>query len=236
MSFKAVGIELTRQGLREHAQGLDLSWANSVTLHHTATPSLAQRPNGFSRQHIVNIADFYKNKLGWSSGPHLFIDDSERPFKAMTPLSHRGVHARSYNYYSIGLEVLGNYDHEDANSGRGFLCWQNAARAVSIILKQLGLMPDKRSILFHRDDPKTNKTCPGRNISKDAFLELVRRADDQGSTIADTPGSDNEEIFQALDWQLDQIHKEDPRDDDEKFDQSARLKNIKFLFEKLANL
>lgn len=145
-------------------------WAKGVTLHHTASPSLAQRPSGLSYQHMENIADFYRNKLGWSAGPHLFIDDNR--VIGMSPLDEKGTHARSFNSTHIGIEVLGDYDSEDPKSGRGLKCWTNAAIVTSSLLKWLGL-PDS-AFNFHRDDPKTNKTCPGGKVTREWVLGLMQ--------------------------------------------------------------
>ena len=75
-------------------------------MHHTAAPSLAQRPRGLTIQHIRNIQNYYQSQLGWSSGPHLFIDDDQ--IFGMSSLERRGIHAVSFNRTHIGIEVLGN--------------------------------------------------------------------------------------------------------------------------------
>lgn len=139
-----------------------------IVIHHCAEPSLLQRPNGFEYQHMVNLKDFYKSK-GWSAGPHLFIDDDQ--VWTFSPLTSRGIHAVSFNSNSIGIEMLGNYDSEDPKSGRGYNVIQTTVAIVKLLLKRLQL--DKSCIRFHRDDPKTSKTCPGNNITKEWFLSLL---------------------------------------------------------------
>jgi hypothetical protein len=141
----------------------------AICIHHCAAPSLAQRPHGFLDQHMLNLQDFYEGK-GWSAGPHLFIDDDQA--WVFTPLNQRGVHAVSFNSYALGIEMLGDYDTEDPTSGRGAQVLDTTARVVDLLLAKLNLTKDK--ILFHRDDPKTNKTCPGRKIRKDWFLDLIQ--------------------------------------------------------------
>lgn len=77
-------------GLRKHWPRLDSlhlpfylatikppTWATSITLHHCGAPSLAQRSNGFSAQHLANLRHFYEVNKGWSSAPHLFVDDDQ---------------------------------------------------------------------------------------------------------------------------------------------------------------
>lgn len=164
------------------------AWAKSVTVHHCAAPSLAQRPNGFLDQHLRNLEDFYKNTKGWSAGPHGFIDEDE--IHGMSPFTAPGVHAVSFNRSSIGFEMLGDYDVEDPATGRGLLVCITTAFAVHATLEWLGLPINDRTVLFHRDDPKTSKTCPGTKVKKDWFLDLVRQASPaQRPTIPTAPAS-----------------------------------------------
>lgn len=140
-----------------------------IVIHHCAEPSLAQRPHGFLDQHMLNLRDYYDGK-GWGAGPHLFTDDDQ--IWTFSPLTARGVHAVSFNATGIGIEMLGDYDTEDPWSGRGLAVLQTTAAAVKALMQRLGL--NERAIRFHRDDPKTSKTCPGKKITKDAFLALLK--------------------------------------------------------------
>ncbi len=178
MAFDNVGKVWTPASLAEYLESRAVpEWIDSITIHHTAAPSLAQRPKGFTIQHIRNIQDYYSRpkskggKLGWSSGPHLFIDEDE--IFGMTDFRRKGIHARSFNGRSLGIEVLGDYDIEDPNSGRGKACWTNAAETVRVLLKWLGLKKNKSTILFHNEDPTTKKSCPGTRIEKKWFLDLI---------------------------------------------------------------
>lgn len=150
------------------------SWCKAICMHHTAAPSLAQRPKGLFAQHIKNIQDFYMQK-GWKSGPHLFIDEDQ--IFGMTPLTLQGIHAASFNSYAIGIEVLGDYDLEFCDRGRGLECWKTAAATVKILTEWLDIPIQQNKILFHRDDPKTRKTCPGTRVTKPWFIDLVRNID-----------------------------------------------------------
>jgi N-acetylmuramoyl-L-alanine amidase CwlA len=162
---------LSIEAFKQHVAGLKLSWKPKfVVIHHTAAPSLAQRPNGFTEQHMRNIESFYEEK-GWSAGPHLFIDDDQ--VWLFSTLEKKGVHAVAFNVNGIGIEMLGNYDVEDPKSGRGYLIITNTAKAVAILLKKLGLTND--SIRFHRDDPNTSKTCPGTKVEKSWFINEVKK-------------------------------------------------------------
>lgn len=168
-----IGQPLDLAALGFYMQALRLgSWRPSfVVIHHCAAPSLAQRPHGFQPQHMRNLKDYYESK-GWSAGPHMFIDEDQAWL--FSPLTARGVHAVSFNSDSWGLEMLGDYDTEDPWSGRGLQVLTLAAQVTAILLRKL--QRDSAAVRFHRDDPRTTKTCPGSRISKDRFLSLVDSA------------------------------------------------------------
>lgn len=182
MGYENVGRVWTPNSLKEYLGTINKpSWCKAVTLHHTGAPSLAQRKDGLRREHIDNICHYYKNKMRWSAGPHLFTDEDQ--IWGMSDLRKQGVHAVSFNSMSIGIEVLGDYNTEDPGSGRGLACWQTTAAATKVLLDWLGLKANERTVLFHRDDPKTTKTCPGSKVKKEWVLKLINEA-----TIEPKPG------------------------------------------------
>ena len=127
MSYNNVGKVWTPDSFGEYLKTLKKpDWAKAVCLHHTAAPSLAQRPKGFTIQHIENMRDFYKG-MGWKSGPHLYTDEDQ--IFGMTPLTETGVHAVSFNRSAIGIEALGFYSKGQENpiSGRGLQVWQTTS-------------------------------------------------------------------------------------------------------------
>ncbi len=212
MSFSLVGTQWNLAGFEKYLSKTDTGWSDSVTIHHTGFPDLAMRKKGLTAQHIRNIRDYYKGK-GWSGGPHLFIDDLD--ISGMNPLNERGVHARSFNSKSIGIEVLGNYDNEDPKSGRGWECWKLTAKVVAAILNAKGLPATKATILFHRDDPKTSKTCPGNKIEKVWFIALVKGEMEGKPDQPDEPEDECDEHLKGIAWQVEQIKKEFQTMDDE---------------------
>jgi len=186
VGYENVGRIWTPESLAQYLATINKpEWCRAITLHHTGAPSLAQRPLGFTIQHIENIRDYYHNDKGWSGGPHLFIDDDQ--IFGMSDLRRYGVHAVSFNRTAIGIEVLGDYDREDPKSGRGLACWQTAAGAVRVLLDWLGLEATEKTVLFHRDDPLTTKSCPGTLVKKDWVLALVGRPIEVRSTETDRP-------------------------------------------------
>lgn len=170
-------------------------WAKSVTLHYTASPSLAQRPHGFTAQHIENIRDFYVRKYGWNRGPHFFTDEDD--IFGMTPPTIQGIHAASFNSTSIGTEALGLYDKgcEDPKSGRGLAVWKTTASCNRAILDWLGLPVNKDTVKFHRHDPKTTKTCPGTLVDLDWVIGLILEA--KPGSLPDTAEPDTGSFMDA---------------------------------------
>ena len=73
-----VGLSFTASQFDTYCHSLQWNaWRPSfIVLHNTATPSLAQRPNGFTAQHMQNFVTFYRDQQRWSAGPHLFIADT----------------------------------------------------------------------------------------------------------------------------------------------------------------
>jgi len=184
-----VGRSFTIGGFREYVSGLNWeAWRPYfIVLHHTAVPSLAQRPQGLTHQHILHLEKYYRDEMGWSAGPHLFVDDWL--IWVFTPLTTPGVHAKSFNAHSLGVEMLGNYDVEAFDSGRGLAVQQNAVAAIAILSEVLKINPE--SMMCHRDEPNTSKTCPGNNVDKDVFIRAVK------DYLAGEPYAGSLPIFQA---------------------------------------
>lgn len=168
-----IGTPCTVAQFADHIASLQLdAWRPSlVCIHHCAAPSLAQRPVGFLPQHMLNLQAFYESK-GWSAGPHLFTDEDQAWL--FSPLDRRGVHAVSFNSSAWGIEMLGDYDIEDPWAGRGLNVLTLTAKITALLLRKIG--GDVHDIRFHRDDPKTTKSCPGRRIDKSRFVALVAAA------------------------------------------------------------
>lgn len=176
MGFENVGKVWTPAQLRDYLATIQKpAWCRAITLHHTGIPSLEQRPVGFNEQHIRNMASYYRDKLGWSAGPHLFIDDDQ--CWGMTDFRQYGIHAKSYNAFSIGIEVLGNYDVEPPNVGRGLNCWKTAAAAAKVILEWIGREPLIRdTVYFHRHEPDAGKDCPGKKVLESWAIDMIKAA------------------------------------------------------------
>lgn len=141
-----------------------LSWnawrPSLIILHNTAIPSLDQRPNGFTEQHMKNLETYYRDTNRWSAGPHLFVDDKR--IWVFTPLTVSGVHSPSYNKLALGVEMLGNYETESFSSGRGKKVRKNTVAAIATLSAILGIDPE--TMKLHREDTRTTHHCPGNNV------------------------------------------------------------------------
>ena len=172
MGYDLTGESWTTDEFLEYVSNLDLTWANSVTIHHTYNPDLKARPRGWQPSHLKNLRYYYQNILGWSAGPHLFTDENK--VFGLCSLEKKGVHAVSFNHDSIAIEMLGNYDEESPTSGRGLDVVRLTAKTVAILLEKIDTKATSETVKFHRDDPRTYKTCPGNLLEKEWFLSLVK--------------------------------------------------------------
>ncbi len=137
-------------------------------LHNTVMPTLAQRPDGFSETMLRGLLDFYTKDRKWNGGPHLFVDRTR--IWVFNTLTEPGIHARSWNKESIGVELLGDYDIELLDDR----VRDNAVSAIAALAEALDI--DGTQVRFHRDDPATRQSCPGKNVSKDDFVDRVVKA------------------------------------------------------------
>jgi hypothetical protein len=159
------------QSLCDYVQAIDLSqWSPSfVVLHNTSIPSIAQRPNGFTSQHMINFCQYYSG-MDWHAGPHAFVD--QNGVWIFSPLSAPGVHSPSFNRISWGIEQLGEFDNEPYDSGPGAAIRDNAVFLMAALHVKAGL--DSHTLRFHKEDPKTtHKDCPGRNCQKEDVIQRV---------------------------------------------------------------
>ena len=103
-----VGNRMTIAELKTYLESLSFTSFKPqfVVVHHTASPNLSQRPNGFTDQHLINLKYYYEHVMNWNGAPHFFIDD--KGIIVFQALNKPGVHAKSYNSNSLGIEMLKN--------------------------------------------------------------------------------------------------------------------------------
>lgn len=150
-----------------------------VTVHHTGAPSLAQwqgyqtrKPPISDEQWLRNLASYYGNELRWSSAPHFFF--TPKHYCVLSPPERRGIHAVSFNALSWGVEMVGNFDREEMTDElRERYVTGVACLHVATGLKVSPYKYATQGIHFHRNDPKTSKTCPGTKINQVDFTARV---------------------------------------------------------------
>jgi hypothetical protein len=168
-----VGTAFSPADFDDYCHGLQwTAWRPTfVVVHNTQIPSLAQRTDGLTKQHILGLESFYRDTQKWKAGPHLFVDD--RQIWVFTPLTVSGTHSPSWNKVALGVEMLGDFEKEPFDAGRGLAVRRNAVAAVATLCGVLGL--DPQTIRLHREDPLTTHACPGKNVRK---LEIIQEVQD----------------------------------------------------------
>jgi hypothetical protein len=167
-----VGISYSAEEFDSYCHALSWStWRPSfIALHNTASPSLSQRPHGLTKQHILNLEHYYRDEKAWKAGPHLFVDDKQ--IWVFTPLTVSGRHSPSWNKLALGVEMLGDYDKDEFDSGRGLKVQKNAVAAIATLSAMLGLDPG--TMRLHKEDPLTTHACPGKKVNKNKFIQAVQ--------------------------------------------------------------
>lgn len=187
MAWPAIKKFLTPAEFKAYVDTLDFSqWKPiGIVIHNTATPNL-KRWHDFPRHHWMNMLEnYYHNELGWSGGPHLFIDDGADGIGLFNPLNRIGVHSPSFNMQWLGFEHVGDYAVEDDDAGPGLKVKQNGIAAMAIVCAKLGIDPTTH-IKLHKEDPRTDHDCPGKDMAQDkaqiiqSIIEYMGAAGDHG--------------------------------------------------------
>lgn len=188
---------LTPDQFKKHVAELDFtSWKPiGIVWHNTASPDL-KRWHDYPRIHWMTGLESYYKGLGWNGGPHLFCDDGDDGIGLFNPLNRRGTHSPSFNAQYVGIEHVGDYNVEDDDSGAGLKVKTNGIIATAILCARLGIPVDGEHIKLHKEDPRTDHDCPGKNMARDkaksiqAVLEYMGTGGDHSPVwdqVADTP-------------------------------------------------
>jgi hypothetical protein len=168
-----LGIGFSLADFRKYVDTLTLKgWKPSlIVLHNTGVPNLQTLPEGFEESTIVGFVKFFTEVQHWNGAPHLFIDDNK--IWVINPLTRSGIHSPSWNKTSIGISMLGDYNTESIETGRGKIVQDNTVAAIAMLEKKFKISPD--SLKFHSEDRLTRKVCPGKNVNKNSFIAETRR-------------------------------------------------------------
>jgi len=173
--------------LGAYIRGLNYSsWRPSnFVVHNTASPTLDQWWHGGTspKQRMINLQNYYENDMGWSAGPHFFIDGES--WWCMTPTNVKGVHSPSWNGTMLGFEHVGDYQVESATTGMGAKVQQMGYDLCAICCEFFGWDPEK--LKFHYEDPNTDHACPGDNMIKSVYIDCVQQTMGEGGDHGQLP-------------------------------------------------
>jgi hypothetical protein len=172
-----------------------------IVLHHTWKPTVAEWRGVASMKGMQN----YYRGLGWTAAPHIYVGPDK--IWLATPMSEVGIHAGSGNSgywnngkwsYSIGLELVGNYDRQRPSG----VLWEQAKAVMGELSKRLGIDPQPL-IYFHRDF--SSKSCPGWAITKEwvwgevqAYVNNAKPPKPPQIGEIGTPTPEEEELMERL--------------------------------------
>jgi len=147
--------------------------ATKLVIHHTWKPTVKDWKG---QSTFLGIKKYYEGKL-WTRGPHIFI--APDGIWLMTDMQKDGYHAGIVgNWRSIGIEVVGDYDH---------VKWENPIKELALFVidsLQRKLNISDNEIKFHRD--YSTKSCPGNAITKEWLMQELQRY--RGDLYSDIPG------------------------------------------------
>lgn len=144
-----------------------------VVLHHTVIPTIEQWNGEVTMRGMQN----YYRSLGWGSAPHIYV--APDGIWLATPMYNVGIHAGVGNSgiwngkwsYSIGVEMVGNYDNEKPEG----IVW-DLTKIVLRSLSEVLHIPIEKLLYFHRDF--SGKSCPGNAVSKKWVIDEVTKVED----------------------------------------------------------
>lgn len=201
--FLYIGNALTADEFTKYVESYNFGSnpPNFIVVHHTAIPYTMAAPapgrnlsgawdaneNGLNEAQIKqrrlrkvhNMKEYYRTRLLWDRGPHLFIDD--RYIYLFTPMYNVGIHAKQGNAYtwkgklnySIGIEVIGHY----TNARWPKPIEDLVGHAIAVLKRRLGtfdLVHKKWAggISGHRDYNKP--ACPGDAITNQYMIQVAQ--------------------------------------------------------------
>lgn len=173
-----VGIGYTAAQFAAYVDNLRwTSWRPQFcVLHHSGLPTLGEWKSGYPiGQRLQNLVHYYRDIMGWSAGPHLFVADDL--IWCFTPLTAPGVHSPSWNLVSIGVEAVGDYrpGYDNWSADPGLKVAENTIAALASLHHVLGIAPE--TMKLHLEDPLTShKECPGSQVGKSEIIARVRAA------------------------------------------------------------
>jgi hypothetical protein len=174
---------------KSYLHGLNYNnWRPSgIVQHNTASPTLHQWWNSVPpAERMDNLISYYRDEMGWSAGPHCFVDGVS--YWVLTDFNVSGVHSPSWNATRLGIEMVGDYDTESDESGMGKQVMDMTVALFGECCAYFGWEPNNDKIKQHKEDPNTDHDCPGENVVKSEFLtDVTNYMGDGGDHMPESP-------------------------------------------------
>lgn len=171
-------------------------WPQFFVAHNTAAPYI--KPPVTPAQRVINLGHYYRNNLGWSSGPNLIVI-LDRVYVG-TPLAYPGTNSPGFNGKGLGVEVEGDYDGTHSPfSGDGFKSWSTAAWVYAELSEWLGIPINTTNLKLHKEDSRSTHDCPGKHITKKWLMTLIEGA--QGKVSEPATRAEPKQIFDVKEIQ-----------------------------------
>ena|SRR3990172_1240520 len=130
---------------------------DNIIIHHSGNTDTPEK-----------IRELHVEKNGWDDiGYHFMISREGQVFTGRK-LETIGAHVKRFNESSIGICLLGNFDNEEPQESQ-LLALNNL---INNLMEEIGL--EDSCIKLHRDFEDVEKSCPGKNISKELILSQTR--------------------------------------------------------------
>ena len=168
------GIARTREQTLERINALQWTdWRpQGITLHNTALPTLAQwaETGAAHDARIRNLQEFYEQT---KAGTPARTGSSRATGSIGSPIrSVPGIHSRCFNKTRFGIEMVGDYNKEEFNSGDGAMVRDNAVFLIAALNLKFNFDPG--DLTFHVECKKDNHDCPGKKVVKADVISRVR--------------------------------------------------------------
>ena len=148
-------------------------WLEALVIHHTWKPV----ESDWSGLSTMNGMKKYYERLGWDSGPHLFVcigspDPKNDGIWLMSNLEEVGIHAGECNSVSWGMEIVGNYDVKPWSADlKNFLY-----TLIPVIMKKINVNSITIDNLRGHRECNSPKTCPGKMIDMNVLRNDLQKA------------------------------------------------------------
>lgn len=155
--FNKLTIEQVKQLLKNTERKI-----NQIHIHHTWKPD---KKDYKGEETIRAIWRYHTRQNGWIDIGYHFEVDPDGTIWDGRPLDINPASIKGHNKGAVAIAIIGNFDEEQLVSPQR----EAVIKLIMTIQDVLGLTNE--DIIFHRE--YSSKTCPGKNIDKQEFLEWI---------------------------------------------------------------